>query len=468
MKQFITRFNNIKYYIIIAFIVLFVASSLRHILFSSTAYDLGIFDNGIYLISQGKNPYVSFRELHILGDHAGWILYLIAPLYFIFPSVYWLFILQAFALAIAILPIWHIAKFMDLTDSKARSVCLIYILYPLIFNVNLFDFHPEVIAVPLFFTAILAVRLNKIYWFIASIILILGCKAVLALNVMMMGVWLIIFHHKKRYGIIATFSGIFWFIIATQLIIPAFSGEEAAAVSRYGFLGDSVGEILVNLILKPQVILSYLFTSANLEYLVLLFIPVIPALAWQELTNLIPAIPAIFLNLLTDYQPQKDLIHQYSLPIIPFLILTVINSLANHRTWFYKSSQIRIWSIIAFLVLAKYVYFFPDSIYTKNLSTWQSTNEAINLIDKKASVLTAAQIVPHLTHRDVIFLATDDFSYDKVNDLDYILLNLDNPGFGASQEKIKELFNFLKTKENFKLIHEKDQIFLFQKLTPNN
>jgi uncharacterized membrane protein len=464
MKKFMGRFNNIKFYIIISFIVLFLASTIRHILFSSTAYDLGIFDNGIYLISQGENPYISFLKIHILGDHAAWILYLIAPLYFIFPSVYWLFILQAFCLSIAVLPIWHLSKLMELKDSQARSVCLIYLLYPLIFNFNLFDFHPEVIALPLFFIAILAVKLDKIYWFICSIIFILGCKAVLALTVAMMGIWLIFYHHKKIYGMIAIFSGIFWFIIATQLIIPYFSGAEAAAVGRYNFLGDSVTEILLNLILKPQIILSHLFTFPNAEYLLLLFIPIIPVLAWQELTNLIPAIPTLFLNLLTDYQPQKDLIHQYSLPIIPFLILTIIASLANHKTWFYKSYQIRIWSLIAFLILAKYVYFFPNSLYMKNLNTWQSTNEAINLIDKEGSVLTAAQIVPHLSHREEIYLATDDFNYEKINDIDYILLNLDNPGFGSSPEKIKELINVLKNQENFKLTHEKDEIFLFSKL----
>lgn len=464
MLIFLSRFNTVKYYIIVSFFILLLSSSIRHILFSSTAYDLGIFDNGIYLISQGENPYISLLKIHILGDHAAWILYLIAPLYFIFPSVYWLFILQAFCLSIAVLPIWYLSKLMELRDSQARSVCLIYLLYPLIFNFNLFDFHPEVIALPLFFTAMLAVKLDKIYWFICSIIFILGCKAVLALTVAMMGIWLIFYHHKKIYGMIAIFSGIFWFIIATQLIIPYFSGAEAAAVGRYTFLGDSVIEILLNLILKPQIILSHLFTFPNAEYLLLLFIPVIPVLAWQELTNLIPAIPTLFLNLLTDYQPQKDLIHQYSLPIIPFLVLTIINSLANNKTWFNKSYQIRIWSLIAFLILAKYTYFLPNSLYMKNLNTWQSTNEAINLIDKEGSVLTATQIVPHLSHRKEIYLATDDFNYEKINDIDYILLNLDSPGFGSSSKKIKELINVLKTKNNFNLTYEKDNIFLFTQM----
>lgn len=465
METFLSRFNKIKYYIIISFLVLFLASSLRHILFNSSAFDLGIFDNGIYLISQGKNPYVSFRELHILGDHAAWILYLIAPLYFILPSIYWLFILQAFALSMAILPIWHLGKLMNLTDSKVRSVCLIYISYPLIFNVNLFDFHPEVIAVPLFFTAILAVRLNKIYWFIASIIFILGCKAVLALNIIMMGLWLIIFKQKKAYGMIAIFSGIFWFIMATQLIIPAFSGEEAAAVSRYAFLGDYVTEIAINLVLKPQIILSHLFTSANVEYLLLLFLPFIPALAWQELTNLIPAIPTLFLNLLTDYQPQKDLVHQYSLPIIPFLILTVIASLVNQKTWFKTNLSLKIWSLITFLILAKYVYFLPNGLYLKNLHTWKSTNEAIALINNQESVFTAPQIAPHLTHRDVIGLAIDDLNYEKIANFNHILLNLDNPTGYSSPEDIQGLINFLKTNNNFKLSYENNNIFLFSKLS---
>lgn len=464
MLIFLSKFNTVKYYIIVSFFLLLLSSSIRHILFNSHGFDLGIFDNGIYLISQGKNPYVSFRSLHILGDHGAWILYLIAPFYFIFPSIYWLFIIQAFALSIALIPIWHLVKSTDLTDSKARSICLIYLLYPLIFNVNLFDFHPEVIAIPLFFTALLSVKLDKIYGFIGSIIFILGCKAVLALNIVMMGIWLIWFQGKKTYGSIAIFSGVFWFIIATQLIIPAFSGEEAAAVSRYTFLGDSVGEIALNLILKPQIILSYLFSGANIEYLFLLLIPVIPVLAWQELTALIPAIPTLFLNLLTDYQPQKDLVHQYSLPVIPFLIIAIIASLANHKTWFNSSLKIRIWSLIAFLALAKYLYFFPNNLYLKNIHTWRSSNEAIKLIKKEGAVLTAPQFAPHLTHREILGLAIDNINYDSIDRYDYILLNLDNPTGYISQEDIQKLIDFLNTKNNFNLTYEKDQIFLFTKI----
>ena len=62
----------------IATVVLFFFSSLRHILFKSGAYDLGIFDQAVYLISQREVPISSLMGFHILGDHAAWILYLLA------------------------------------------------------------------------------------------------------------------------------------------------------------------------------------------------------------------------------------------------------------------------------------------------------------------------------------------------------------------------------------------------------
>ena len=96
-----------------------IAAIVRHGLFQSTAYDLGIFDNAIYLISQGQEPIVQFRGLHILGDHAAWIFYPLALFYLIYPSVYWLFFLQAIALASGGLATWQLAKQVGLGERKA-------------------------------------------------------------------------------------------------------------------------------------------------------------------------------------------------------------------------------------------------------------------------------------------------------------------------------------------------------------
>jgi uncharacterized membrane protein len=288
----------------ISFFILITASHLRHFLFQSNALDLGWFDQAVYLISIGETPVVSFSDFHILGDHASFMFYLIAILYKIYPTVSWLFFLQALALSITVIPLYQLSLLAKLTHKEAITICVVYLLYPLTFNVNLFDFHPEVIALPCLLWAVYAARINHIMGFCLSLIIILSCKAVLSLTVVGMGVWLLFFEKKKLYGAIALGLGSAWFILTTQVIIPQFSGAEAAAVYRYSFLGDSVTEIILNLFLKPQIILSKIFTLANLEYLVYLFIPLIWGLSPRYFSPLVAAFPALALNLITDYRPQ--------------------------------------------------------------------------------------------------------------------------------------------------------------------
>lgn len=73
--------------IAIASLILFCYSSLRHFLLRSTAYDLGLFDSAIYRLSQGAPPLDTVHNLHILADHAAWIFYPIAALYWLTPNI---------------------------------------------------------------------------------------------------------------------------------------------------------------------------------------------------------------------------------------------------------------------------------------------------------------------------------------------------------------------------------------------
>ena len=445
--------------IAIAAVLLFACSAWRHALFQSTAFDLGIFDHGIYLISQGKEPIVDLIGFHILGDHAAWVLYGIAGLYKLYPSVYWLFALQAIALALGALPTWYLAIEAGLNKNQAYGMASAYLLYPLIFNLNLFDFHPEVMALPAILGAVLAAKLNKLWWFIGAIIFILGCKAVLAFTVAAMGLWLLIGAKKRLYGAIALFSGTVWFILSSQLIIPKFSGKEAAAVGRYDFLGDSVLEIATNLILKPGIVLEKLFTLPNLEYLALLLIPLIWGLSLKHLTPLIGAMPILLLNLLTDYQPQKDLIHQYSLPILPFLLLAVIENLSSGGGWLRSRRNIIIWSAIAFLALAKYGYFWDRyQQYTDNRA---ATIEAIALVKTQGAVLAPARIVPHLAHRQHIQMIRGDTKSQDLPQFDYVILDQRHLGQNISPDLITNLLTSLKRSPEFHLDYAQDDIYLF-------
>ncbi|MBH8553104.1 DUF2079 domain-containing protein [Nostocaceae cyanobacterium CENA357] len=444
----------------ISALILFGCSSLRHTLFQSGVFDLGIYDQVVYLMSQGQSPISSFLGFHHMGNHAAWAVYPLALLYKIYPSPYWLLAVQAVALTLGALPTWYLARQAGLKESQAVTTSAVYLLYPLIFNVNLFEFHPEVMAVPVLLGVVLAARLGKVGWFCLGTIFILGCKAALSLTVAAMGFWLLVFEKRRVCGAIALIAGITWFLIASQVIIPLFSNDEVAAVSRYSYLGDSVLEIAKNLLLKPQLVLGRIFSLDTLGYLALLIAPLIWGLAPRQLTPLVSAIPALALNILSDKQAQRDLIHQYSLPILPFLILAVIASLSAGKGWFKNRRTIILWALLAFMVLGKYSYFW--SRYLRSIDTWQATRQAIAQIQTKGAVLTTHSIAPHLTHRPFVQF-TDDLSGSPPDfkQFEYILLNTRHPDGTRNPEFANKLVNQLKNNDYFKMTYQHDDVYLF-------
>lgn len=459
MEKLLTK-NNINGIVGISALILFTASILRHELFNSSG-DLAFFDQTVYLISQAKLPFSSVLGFHVLADHAAWILYPIALLYKIYPSVYWLFVVQSVALSLGAFVTYLLALQAGLKENQAIAMVAVYLLYPVVYNSNLCDFHPDTLAVPALLTAVLAARTKKIVWFCVSVLIVLGCKAVLSLTVVAMGVWLLLFEKRRLYGVIAIISGIAWFLIANKIIIPFF-GSEATLVNRhfyrYSYLGKSFSETLQIILYQPQLIISNILSSINLEYLSFLLVPVIWGLIPKYMTSLIGTIPCLALNILADHPSQKNVILHYSLPVIPFLILALIASIAADKAWLKQKRAILLWSLIWFLILGKWGFFI--SKYLNFVDNWQATKEAISLIKTQDSVLTTDVITPHLTHRQEI-----SFKYDinELNNFHYILLNTRHPGWAATAEDYGNLVKELKKRSDFKLQYQRDDVYLFTK-----
>jgi uncharacterized membrane protein len=167
--------------------------------------------------------------------------------------------------------------------------------------------------------------------------------------------------------------------------------------------------------------------------------------------------------LLSTSSAQRDLIHQYSLPILPFFILAIIDALIQQKGFLKNRKNILIWIIVSFLALAK-----PGYFWTRYLSYWESidaTQEAIEFINSSGSVLTIANIAPHLSHRPLIhqtFKMMDLSQIDRYN-YDYVLLNGRYPGWGSDLETHKRLVNYLKTLEQFEEVYNQNEIILFKR-----
>src|SRR3989338_2492310 len=97
---------------IVIYIIIFgVVTSLRHYNFQTQAWDLGIFDQVVWNIANGNgmSTTLEFVQNHF-AVHMSPILYLLAPGYLVFPSPYFLLILQTIALALGAWPLYLLAK----------------------------------------------------------------------------------------------------------------------------------------------------------------------------------------------------------------------------------------------------------------------------------------------------------------------------------------------------------------------
>ena len=455
--------------VLITSLVLFVFSSLQLWIFRE-GNDLAFFDQLVYLLSRGESPVSTILEgVHLIGDHGAIILYPISLLYLIYPDVRWLLAVQAIALALGTVPVYGLSLDSGLSVKYARAIAICYALYPGIFNINFYaEFRPETIAVPALIWAVWAVKNRSMWQYAIAIVLVLSCKEALALTVIGFGLWSSVCQKRFWYGILTVAVGGAWFVFAALYLIPTFrGGNQMAGTWHYESLGTSLTEIAVKVLTDPQIFISRALMGDRLFYYLLLISPILIGLHWRKILTIIPALPMLGLNILADYPRQRDLIHQYALPIIPFLFVWLVASVAylqKHRLRNWLSPRwLILWSLMAWMALAKYGYFWTR--YAPLYSNIDAVNGAIELVDDDARVLTSGYVAPHLSQRPVLMLFDNDTHMTEIarHNLDTVLIAKQHLGLGTSQQVANRIIENLLESFEFKLIYHQQDVFLFRK-----
>ncbi|HEY1629525.1 MAG TPA: DUF2079 domain-containing protein, partial [Tepidisphaeraceae bacterium] len=334
-----------------AALAMFGADCVRHYLMRSGAWDLGFFDQAVYLISRGQAPFSSMLKVHVMADHASVILYPLAIFYLIWANVHMLMIVQAIALSSGAWAVWRLALDAGLKRGQSLAVAAAYLMYPVILTASIFDFHPDTFVVPALLFAILAARRERPILFCICIAVALASKEVMSLTVGAMGVWLFFFERRRFYGIVAMAAGAAWLAVAVKVVIPYFGhGRPPSGLPLFSYLGNTLGEIIVGMAMHPGVVLKHLIAVSSVIYLLPLVIPVIWGLHYKALWPLIGAVPAATINMLSNMSSQRSLFFHYSLPIVPFVFVAVIAALAQDLTWLRRGRAILAWSLGLFVL----------------------------------------------------------------------------------------------------------------------
>ncbi len=389
------------------FVGVFVAQTWglhRH--FGTYGFDLGIYDQGTWLLSQLRAPFVTVRGLDLFGQHASYVLALVAPLYRLWPDPRLLLLLQVVALAVPALVIHRLGVRHLANPAAGLAVAIAYLAYPAIQWALTWQFHPETLAAAFLALAVLAADGRRTRLMAVWLGLALLCHEDVGLVVAGFG-GLLALTGQRAVGRRVLIAGLVWWVLATYLFIPWANGRQTNLFElNYGVTGLGPIALLRALPSMAGRALATALSNQGLGYLLLVLVPLLglPLLAPKAL---LPVAPALFLNLAAIPPEQHQIRYQYLATSAPLLAVATVAGLkvvaARRRALLAPA--------LAALVLAAVVMdqrFGPapwshDKVVASASPAEPAIRQALAMIPPDAPVSAQFNLVTHLSHRVKVY-----------------------------------------------------------------
>lgn len=393
-----------------------LTSLLRHWNFESHAFDLGIFTNALWNLTQGSGYFSSVKDgINLFSDHQSPLLWVFAPVFALVPRPETLLTLQAFGLAAGGVALFHLGRqYLPRDHWGVYTFPLIYWMYQPLRNANAFDFHPEVMMLPLFLWAIVGLQSRSWkanLWGVAAFIFALGAKESAGPVACGIGLsWILgaapvsVRERMRKVGISAILVGAAVFYFDTR-VVPKFWASEYAYAGFYQKFGSGIVDILLSPILKPEIFFPQIFGPARLKFLfwTLAGVGFLPLLNWRVFAAALPGYLMLFLS---DGDHRVNLIYHYVIEPGVGLFWALPGAVLILQNWRLKQAGITLW--ILFWVLGasgRSEIQRLRSHWISERSRWLS-QEVLPCIDPILSMAASDALVPHLSSRPWIHSLT--------------------------------------------------------------
>jgi len=279
--------------------------------FGMSAFDVGIHAQAIWKLSTGRGLFNTVRGLPIWGDHCWFIMLLYTPLYWFVPRVETLLVLQSLGLALGALPLAAIVLRRKGGSLAAIVFTMAWLLSPALQNMNLENFHPEVLAAPFLLWSVERADAMKWrgYWIAIGAALL--CKEDVALTTFMLGFW--VFFKNRRAGILTMFISLAWFLLCMKVFLPYFND--------HGFFRFQNGYWFSRFWqhkLDPGFYWSAITQAGTLMYAWQLGLPLLFLFLLQPLLAA-AALPAFMVNVLSGNDYLISIDYHYNFQTLPML-----------------------------------------------------------------------------------------------------------------------------------------------------
>ena len=389
------------------FVLAFTAATwTAHARFGTYGFDLGIYDQGTWLLSRPRAPFVTVRGLDLLGQHAAYIMALVAPLYRLWADPRLLLLLQVLFLALPALVLYRLGGRHLGHPAAGLAVAVAYLAYPGVQWAISWQFHPEAIAAGLLALAVAAADQRRHGRMALWLALAALCGAELGLVVAGFGL-LLVAGGRRAVGWRTAGAGLAWFLVATYLLAPLHAGRVTRLFETdYGIAGTGPRALLASLPTMAGHALQTGLANDGLFYLLLVFLPLLglPLLAPRWL---LPVAPPLLLNLAAVQPEHHQLRFHYLATAAPLLAAGAVAGLAavrsTRRRWLAPALVLLV--VVAGFTSWRYgpAPWARDPVAIPSGPTDQVRREALALVPDGAPVSAQYNLVPHLGHRVEVY-----------------------------------------------------------------
>jgi len=392
------------------YVWLFATWTLRHYEgFGMQAFDFGIFDQGLWLMSRFETPFITINGRHLFGDHTSFIMLFLVPFAWVMPTAHVLLLTQAAALGGAAVPVFLLARERLRSEMLAAVLAVVYLLHPAVAFVNLDQYHPEAYEVPILLFALWFMVRRRWLGFLICVALALLVKEDVALMTFPLGLY-VAFRHDRGVGIAACVMSVLAFVAALYWILPMYNGVGTLNEWRIPFGG--VRGAITTALFHPGKFIAYATEPKRTWYAWQMFAPVglLPLFAPRFL---LVGVAPLASNVLSTFYYQYEIHYHYSTLILPVLMGGTIFAIAKARTMAVR--QVLVALVAATALVTAYLWG-PTPlgrneayIADPNGASIPYIRQAMAMVPDDAILSAHYTYVPHVNEREKIYMFPNPF-----------------------------------------------------------
>ncbi|MDZ4696752.1 MAG: DUF2079 domain-containing protein [Deltaproteobacteria bacterium] len=454
------------------YVTFFSVATIRyHRYLYSTSFDLALEENILWNIVHGG---YFFRATPMLGPtgtsfglHATLFSYPLAGIYAMWPRTETVLILQAAFMGGAALPLYLLAR-RKLGGPGAAAVAICYLLYPPLHGAALYDFHYPPLA-PFFMWTTLFLVESRRYWLaIPFLLLTLSIREDIPAGVAIFGVYLAFTGERPRAGLWLTLLGTAWFVTLKFIVMPRYAGHEAFLYLYEGLVppgtgGGGFSDVIKTVVSNPSFTLGTLLNGQKLEYVLLLFVPLL-FIPLRRPISLLLILPGFIFTLLSvNNLPLIQISFQYTTHWTMYVFVGLIAALSWIRdTKGLVAVQAALLGLACATFACSYQFggLFQQQTVKGGFGAYKFTftaedekrreafAELAAKVPPKARISSAENLVPHFAHRKKAYTLRVG-----IFDADYIMFSVYTSGQEATtlRSALENRFGIIEINSHFGL-----------------